>query len=148
MTKKRNLKIHTDGGSRGNPGPSAIGFVIEEQGVRTYACGKPIGVGTNNQAEYEAVAESLRYIIENYTEKGKKVTLKYFLDSLLIVQQLKGIYKIKHPELRLRAFVINGLIVQVGGEVDFVHIPRSENRQADALVNEALDTGKEISLQQ
>jgi ribonuclease HI len=144
MNSKKYLVVHTDGGSRGNPGLSAIGFIIEEQGKTVYSYGKPIGIGTNNQAEYEAVAESLRWIVKKFHEKGEIVNISFFLDSLLVVQQLKGLFKIKHPDLRSRANVIHTLIQKTGGEVTFAHVPRSENSFADSLVNIALDTGKEI----
>lgn len=145
MHQPRFLTIHTDGGSRGNPGISAIGFVIEEKGKTIYSCGKPIGDGTNNQAEYEAVTESLRYIVDNIIKKGERISISFFLDSLLVVQQLKGIFKIKHPDLRGRSLVIHDLLKQIGGEVTFYHIPRSENSRADSLLNQALDTGKTIT---
>lgn len=140
----KKIVVHTDGGSRGNPGLSAIGYVIEEEGKTIFAKGKPIGVGTNNQAEYEAVTESLRTIINKYQGKGE-ISIKFFLDSLLIVQQLNRVYKIKHPDLQKRALVIHDLIVKIRGPVTFTHIPRSENSRADALVNLALDLGKETA---
>ena len=144
MDKIRNIVIHTDGGSRGNPGASAIGLVIEEQGEHIYSCGKPIGIGTNNQAEYEAVRESLSWMIKNIPKNDRGTSLSFFLDSLLVVQQLKGVFKIKHPDLKIRADEIQRLMREVRGEVQFFHIPRAENSAADALVNQALDSGKEI----
>jgi ribonuclease HI len=144
MTNTKKLSIHTDGGSRGNPGPSAIGVVMEEEGKIFYTYGKPIGSGTNNQAEYEAVTESLRYVKKMFVEKGDGVECSLFLDSLLVVQQLKGLFKIKQPDLRIRALAIQILIQEIGGAVQFFHIPRLENSKADDLVNQALDSGKEI----
>jgi len=144
MQKTKKITIHTDGGSRGNPGPSAIGFVIEEDGKHIYSCGKPIGLGTNNQAEYEAVKASLMWISKNYYKKGETITISFYLDSLLVVQQLKGVFKIKHPDLRSRAFDIHTLIQQLRGTVTFSHVPRNQNSHADSLVNQALDSEKII----
>lgn len=145
MLKNQHINIHTDGGSRGNPGPSAIGFVIDNNENTLFSYGKPIGIGTNNQAEYEAVIESLRWVAKNIDRKGESIHISFFLDSLLVVQQLRGLFKIKHPDLRARAFAIHSLIQELEGHVTFTHIPRNLNADADHLVNQALDTGKEIS---
>lgn len=126
--------IYTDGGSRGNPGPSGAGVVIYDRNhklVKKYA--KFLDEGTNNQAEYKAVILGL--------EKAKKLKadeLDCYLDSKLIVEQLNRKYKIKDP-------ILGSLFVKVWNlsqnfkTVNFYHIPREKNKIADALANKAID---------
>jgi len=127
--------IHTDGGSRGNPGPAAIGVVIEQQGKVVASFGKQIGHTTNNVAEYTAVAEALKYL------KNKKgfSSIHFFIDSNLVVQQLNGTFKIKDGKLRDLAFSIKILEQEVGGVITYTAVPREKNKQADLQVNQALD---------
>lgn len=132
------LIIHTDGGARGNPGPAAIGVVIEvesgEKDTPLIEFGKAIGETTNNVAEYTAVLEALKAI-----GKEEKSSIDFYLDSLLVVQQLKGYFKIKDARLRELATAIRMLEGEVGGEVRYHHVRREENTRADFLVNRALD---------
>ncbi|MCX8009420.1 MAG: ribonuclease HI family protein, partial [Patescibacteria group bacterium] len=88
--------MYTDGGSRGNPGPAAIGIVINYPNKKREIIGKYIGVTTNNVAEYTAVLEGLRYL----KTKPYRNEIHIFLDSELVQRQLSGIYKVKHPILR------------------------------------------------
>lgn len=131
-----NKKIiaYTDGGSRGNPGPAAVGFVI---GNRKY--GHKIGDATNNVAEYKAVIFALKKLKALITKKEAKNTeIEIRMDSELLVKQLNGKYKIKDADLQ-------PLFIEVWNskmdfkKVDFTHISREENKEADRLVNEALD---------
>lgn len=128
------LKIHTDGGARGNPGPSAIGIVIKnEKGKTLFSGGKYIGETTNNQAEYQAVIFAL--------EKAKELggtELFFHLDSELVVKQLKGEYKVKNQDLAAQFMKIWNLRSKFK-LVDFKHVYREENKEADALVNTVLD---------
>jgi len=128
------LTIHTDGGSRGNPGPSAAAFVIlDEQGRVIFKEGKYLGITTNNQAEYQAVKMAL--------EKGAACEAKvvnFKMDSLLVVNQMSGIYKIKNKDLWPIYTAIQDLRKRFQS-VTFTHVPRELNREADALVNEVLD---------
>jgi ribonuclease HI len=129
--------VHTDGGARGNPGPAAIGVVIEDDRkkiIRKF--GKRIGDATNNVAEYTAVAESLKAI---QPTAGESPDIEIFLDSTLVVNQLNGLFKIKDPTLRQLATGIRILEQEVGGEVHYNAVPREQNRRADFLVNHALD---------
>lgn len=131
------LVVHTDGGARGNPGPAAVGVVID--GVASF--GKRIGVATNNVAEYRAVLEALVYIRDE-APKGRGVEgmeVQFFLDSLLVVNQLNGLYKVKEPTLRELLMKVRELEQEVGGVVTYTHVPREQNKEADRLVNEALD---------
>ncbi len=130
--------VHTDGGARGNPGPAAIGVVIED-GTRKIIqkFGRRIGKATNNVAEYTAVAESLKAL---KPLAGESPDIEYFLDSTLVVNQLNGLFKIKDPTLRQLATNIRILEQEVGGVVHYSTIPREQNRRADFLVNQALDS--------
>lgn len=126
--------VYTDGGSRGNPGPSAAGFVILDNHQQVIAeGGEYLGITTNNQAEYHG----LRIGLERAIELGyKKIDFK--LDSLLVVNQMKGAYKIKNRELwpvheRIRA------LMERCDRVTFAHIGRAFNQLADGMVNKTLD---------
>jgi len=129
--------IYSDGGSRGNPGPSAAAFVIvnHDQVVLSQG-GAYLGITTNNQAEYQGV----RLGLERALELGIR-SLEFRVDSLLVVNQLKGIYKIKNRELWPVNERIVALIMQFE-RVAFAHIPRERNQAADALVNKLLDEHK------
>lgn len=127
------VRIYTDGGARGNPGPAAVGVIIQgsDNKVREYS--KYIGQATNNQAEYQAVILGL--------EKAKSLGAKKvdcFLDSELVVKQLGHQYKIKNKELGPFFLKIWNLS-QSFKEVNFHYIPREQNEEADRLVNLALD---------
>lgn len=132
------LIVFTDGASRGNPGPASYGFVISEGGKVIYEEGKTLGITTNNVAEYSSVLQSLKYIKKNYA-KDFPVTVDYFADSRLVVEQLSGRFKVKSNHLRELIMQINILINEVGN-VSFNHVPREQNKIADGLANLALDT--------
>lgn len=128
------LIIHTDGGSRGNPGPAAIGAVLADTSGKTLAeISECIGETTNNQAEYRAVIAALAA-----AKKLNATELEFYLDSELVVKQLKGEYKMKNKDLA-------PLFAQICQEkfnfkqVSFTHVRRELNKAADALVNQALD---------
>lgn len=128
------LYLHTDGGSRGNPGPAAWGFVIkDDQGKVLLERGKYIGETTNNVAEYSALIEGLKSVLDL---KATDVVIK--MDSELIVRQMTGKYKIKQPHLiELAAQVRTSL--QKFESYKFEHVFREFNKEADAQVNIALD---------
>ena len=127
--------IHTDGGARGNPGPSASAAVLENELGEILATPTfYLGVGTNNQAEYQGVIIAL--------QEAKKISataeLNFFLDSELVVRQLIGEYKIKNQDLRkLWEEILN--LSHGFKKISYQHIPREKNYQADKLVNEVLD---------
>jgi ribonuclease HI len=128
------LRLFTDGASRGNPGPAALGVVIEDdQGMRIRGLHRYIGVATNNVAEYHALIEGLKAV-----EQWKPDRLEVYLDSKLVVEQVNGNFKVKNPDLQ-------ALIKQVQDLrgrfpiVEFKHVEREKNRGADALANMALD---------
>lgn len=130
---QRSFVVHTDGGSRGNPGPAAIGAVIVEAGVVVHTISQTIGPATNNQAEYQAVHAALAWC----QQQGATEVLVN-ADSELIVKQLRGEYKMKNKELAQWYIRIQSLIRQIG-QVAFTVIRREQNEAADALVNRALD---------
>ncbi|KKU11092.1 MAG: Ribonuclease H [Parcubacteria group bacterium GW2011_GWB1_46_8] len=131
--------IHTDGGSRGNPGPSAIGVVIDlgVRGVKEY--GESIGRRTNNEAEYEAVIFALKKTkVLLGSLKSSKTGIMVCMDSELIVKQLCGEYKIKEKEF-YPLFIAVWNAQQDFHEVRFKAVPREQNTRADSIVNRTLD---------
>lgn len=133
------LTIHTDGGARGNPGPSAVGVVIESPSSTLVEFGQYLGEGTNNQAEYKAVIAALTWIKTNL----KQVTsLDFYLDSQLVVSQLTGKFKVKHPEMARLKYIIDMGLNELKVPNFFHYIPREKNSRADALVNQTLDSNR------
>ena len=129
------LEIFCDGGSRGNPGPAAFGYVVFQDGQVLQKKGGYIGVATNNFAEYTAIVEALTWLKENH--KGEE--LKFFLDSQLAASQLAGLYKVKDATIREFVFKIRTVEPDFS-KVTYTHIPREQNKFADQMVNLALDT--------
>ncbi len=138
------LVVYTDGGARNNPGPAAIGVVItqEDQTLKKYS--DFIGQATNNQAEYQAVIFALKKVKLLFgKKKAKKMNIEVCLDSQLMVKQLNHQYKIKEKDLQLLFLKVWNLILYFG-QVSFKHIPRQQNKEADRLVNQALDEQEKI----
>jgi len=134
------LVIHTDGGARGNPGPAAVGVVIQQEGKILAQFGKRIGKTTNNVAEYTGVIEALTWLKDNpMNQLTDQPIIQFFLDSNLVVNQLNGTFKIKDTNLRLLLSKIRTLEQEINGEIYYTYIPREQNTQADLLVNGALD---------
>lgn len=130
----KELTLYADGGSRGNPGPSASGFaLIDENGNIVVKKGVYLGVTTNNQAEYH----SLKLGLEE-ASKLQAQTVNVFMDSQLVVRQMEGIYKVKNRDLWPIYTAIKDLITTFK-RVNFKHVPRELNKIADGAVNEALD---------
>lgn len=128
------VHIYTDGGSRGNPGPAASGAVIKTpEGEVLAEVMKYLGKDTNNQAEYTAIVIGL----ERAAELGA-TNVSMFMDSELATKQLKGIYKVKHPEIAKRFLEVKNLTHKFK-TVTFTHVRREYNKEADALVNICLD---------
>ena len=126
--------VYIDGGARGNPGPAAYGVRVEhEDGSLVEEFGEAIGVATNNVAEYRALLAALEWAREH----GHRPVLVRS-DSLLLVQQMKGVYKVKHPGLQpLHARA--RLLAHGIGRVTFEHVGRAHNAHADRLANAAMD---------
>lgn len=131
------IVIYSDGGSRGNPGPSAAGYVVLNMQQEVIAeGGEYLGITTNNQAEYQGV----RLGLEKAIDLGyKKVDFK--IDSMLVVNQMKGYYKIKNRELWPINERIRALMTKFD-RVTFTHVNRQFNQLADGMVNKTLDAHK------
>ena len=132
--QRSTINVFCDGGSRGNPGPAAYGFVIKKDGQTIKSQGGFIGIATNNFAEYTAIVEALNCL----KAQAPKQDLSFFVDSQLVASQLSGIFKIKNPVIRELVFKIR--ILENGfGRITYTHIPREQNKEADLQVNIALD---------
>lgn len=132
--------IYTDGGSRGNPGPSALGaYITDENGIELASIGKRIGKATNNVAEYSAVLAGFNWLLENKESFPKDSRVEFYMDSQLAYSQLVGRYKVKNYALRNILFEIRIKEKELGFDTYYMHIPREQNKKADALVNMALD---------
>ena len=132
--------IHTDGGSRGNPGPAAYGFVIESVNPKwKKEYGEYIGETTNNVAEYSAVVFALKKAKELLKGKAGETDVEVKADSELIVRQMAGIYRVKNPGLKL-LFAEVQILMENFKSVSFTHVRREKNQEADAMVNMALDS--------
>jgi probable phosphoglycerate mutase len=130
-------RLSTDGGSRGNPGPAAFGYVLEaEDGTVLDARGATIGVATNNVAEYRALLAGLEAALERGVEEVEVVS-----DSELLVKQMRGEYKVKNEALQHLVAEAHDLAARLG-KVSFTAVRREHNDLADALVNEALDAAE------
>lgn len=128
------LTIYTDGGSRGNPGPSGIGAVIyNEKKEIIKEISKYIGQGTNNQAEYQALLTGLEEV-----KKLGASEVDIFMDSELVIKQLKQEYKVRDKHLAV-LFVKIWNILQDFKKHSLNHVLREKNKRADDLVNKALD---------
>ena len=135
--------IHTDGGSRGNPGHAATGVVVLDDAGKDviYESGVYLGIATNNTAEYEAVARALEWVLAEKKNDHLPTpqTLSFKLDSQLVVEQLSGRYKIKQAHILTYVKKIHALLREIGFPATFTYVPRAQNAAADALVNQALD---------
>lgn len=128
------LHIYTDGGARGNPGPAAAGIVLKDEKNKNIAAfGRCLGETTNNQAEYQALILGL----ERAKELGAS-EVKCFADSELMIKQLNHQYKVRDKDLAPLFLKIWNLSTRFK-KISYHHIPRERNKEADRLVNEALD---------
>jgi len=141
MPKLTEAKLYADGGSRGNPGPSASGFAIMNMDNQVVVKkGIYLGVTTNNQAEYQA----LKLGLEEARNMGIR-ELHVFMDSLLVVNQMLGRFKVKNRDLWPIHDSIKQLVTGFG-HITFTHVPRELNKIADGAVNEALDQALESQI--
>lgn len=132
------LIAYADGASRGNPGPAAYGAVVfDEEGGELRALGEAIGRGTNNEAEYRGAIAAVRAALALGA-----TDLQLRLDSQLIVRQLQGSYRVRNERLKPLYRQLVSLVDQLPG-FSVAHVPREQNKRADALANAALD-GKEF----
>ena len=134
------LIIYTDGGARGNPGPAAVGVVIQDEaGKIVKELSEYIGETTNNQAEYEAVIRALRAAKKIFGERLRDMEVEMRMDSELVARQLSGIYRVKDQGLKEQFAKVAELRLEWVPNIAFVHVPRAKNARADLLVNECLD---------
>ncbi len=134
------LVIYTDGGSFGNPGPSAYGFVIQDdKGRILYEEGRAIGYATNNIAEYTALIRAFEKVV-NMTNVGELIVegIAVFADSQLMIQQVKGVYKVKKPHIGDLMGEVRALVDKLTVPITYTHVPREQNERADSLVKNAL----------
>ena len=137
----KKLIIYTDGGSRGNPGPSAIGVVFADEAtgeiLKTY--GERVADGTNNEAEYKAIISALKKAKALYgKDKAKEMEVEMRMDSELACKQLNGEYKLSTKHIQELFIEVWNLKTDFG-TVTFTHVPREQNTLADAALNKALD---------
>jgi probable phosphoglycerate mutase len=127
--------IEADGGSRGNPGPAGAGAVVidAQSGEIVAEIAEFIGIATNNVAEYRAIRAGLEHVLR--LDAQAKVLVR--MDSKLVIEQLSGNWKIKHPDMRALAIEVQSLAADI--EVDYQWIPRELNSRADAMANKAMD---------
>ncbi len=135
MTVPVQLTIHTDGASRGNPGPAAFAYVIARNGEEPIEEAGKLGRMTNNQAEYTALVRALEHALE----LGEHHRVLVHSDSELMVKQMSGQYRVKNEDLRDLYEEARGLCARFRGGVTFRHVRREQNARADALGNEALN---------
>ncbi|MER7699495.1 MULTISPECIES: bifunctional RNase H/acid phosphatase [unclassified Streptomyces] len=143
MSTARHLVVEADGGSRGNPGPAGYGAVVIDP-----ATGEPlaeaaeyIGVATNNVAEYRGLIAGLTAAKALYPDAGDALRVHVRMDSKLVVEQMSGRWKIKHPDMKPLA--ARAAAVLPPSCVTYEWIPRAENKHADRLANEAMDAGRD-----
>ena len=140
-TEITEIQLYADGGSRGNPGPSASGFVIMSMaGDILDRQGHFVGITTNNQAEYQALRLGLEAAHDNF----RAGTVHVYMDSMLVINQMKRVYKVKNRDLWPIHDAIE-LLVKKFETVTFDHVPRELNKLADMEVNKALDAKLDMS---
>jgi ribonuclease HI len=138
------ITLYTDGGARGNPGPAAIGIVVQQKGQTLKKYSEYIGEATNNQAEYQAVIFALKKVKLLFGKKEAKVMeIEVMMDSELVAKQLNHQYKIKEEDLQPLFLKVWNLMLDFG-QVSFKYIPREKNKEADRLVNQALDNQDKV----
>jgi ribonuclease HI len=133
------ITFFTDGGARGNPGPAASGAYSPELGeFKRY-----LGVATNNQAEYTAIVMALEAAVDYQSKHPELQEVNFFMDSELAVKQLKREYKVKNLELQKLFLKVWNLTTKFK-KVTFTHVRREYNKEADRLVNEAIDAALQV----
>lgn len=132
--------IYTDGGARGNPGPAAIGvYATTEAGEVILEHKQAIGNATNNYAEYQAVIVALDLLRQRYGTETSSMQFELRLDSELVKKQITGEYRVKEPTLMVLYMAVHNERVDNFPHLTLTHVRREFNKEADRLVNEALD---------
>lgn len=133
------IHIYTDGGSRGNPGPAALGVYIVKDQTPLVSFGKTLGVTTNNIAEYSAAVAALSWILEHKEVLAPDEEIFFYADSQLLISQITGVYKVKSAPLQQLLITFHHLAKEIAHPIHYKHIPREQNTLADKQVNLALD---------
>jgi len=135
------LKIYTDGGSKGNPGPAAIGVVFylfstgAHKGEEIFTYREDIGIATNNVAEYTAIIRAMEKVKKQMTKLREVESIEFYSDSSLVVNQLKGLFKIKNENIGNLILKVKNLERELAIPISYFQIPREQNTRADGLVN-------------
>ena len=141
---KAKIEVYIDGASRGNPGPSAVGIFMKGSGGKEIIKrGEYIGEVTNNVAEYTALIRALKYLLDNKKLITGSRCITIHSDSELMVNQIKGDYRIRSDNLIPLAIEVRGLLKRIPG-VEFNLIPREENKVADKLANRAMNLEEDV----
>jgi len=130
------IQVYTDGASRGNPGKAGAGAVVYKNGKELFSLRKFLGIQTNNYAEYMALILVLQELLKY--EEYKKANIEVFADSKLVIEQASGNWKVKNENIKPLFSKLMDLVGQFKN-ISFAHIPRSQNSEADALANQAID---------
>lgn len=149
----KEIKIYADGGARGNPGPAASAFLAMKEDEVIHKESSFLGKTTNNVAEYKAVILALRWL-DKYNDISTSYKVRFYLDSELIVNQIKGKYKIKSKRLKPMLAEVKNLEDKISNKINekskqssvltYHSIPRSQNKLADHLVNKVLDSSENV----
>jgi len=132
------LKVFTDGGSKGNPGPASIGGVFYIDNKKIFQFNQSIGIATNNDAEYQALIYALEEIKkqkEKLANDFKVEKIEFYSDSRLLVNQVKGFFKVKNGKIKEYILKIRSLEQEINLPIFYHQIPREKNKEADRLVN-------------
>ena len=128
------ITAYFDGGARSNPGPAGYGvYIVDDTGAVLAELHGSLGIATNNIAEYRGLIAALQWAVDNNVTE---ITVKG--DSLLIIEQMRGNYKVKHEGLKPLYLQAKMLVMQIGN-VRFAHVPRDQNKHADRLSNLGMD---------
>jgi ribonuclease HI len=133
-----NLKVFTDGGSKGNPGPASIGGVFYFNNKKIFQFNQSIGIATNNDAEYQALIYALEEIKkqkEKLVNDFKVERIDFYSDSRLLVNQINGFFKVKNEKIKEHILKIRMLEQEINLPISYHQIPREKNKEADRLVN-------------
>ncbi|MFD3414873.1 bifunctional RNase H/acid phosphatase [Streptomyces cyaneofuscatus] len=143
MSAVRRLVVEADGGSRGNPGPAGYGAVVLDAatGETLAEAAEYIGVATNNVAEYRGLIAGLTAAKALFPDAGDALRVHVRMDSKLVVEQMSGRWKIKHPDMKPLA--ARAAAILPASSVTYEWIPRAQNKHADRLANEAMDAGRD-----
>jgi len=140
----KDIKIFCDGGSRGNPGLSSCAFVVFENGEKVFEKYFALGMATNNIAEYSALVKAYEWLKNERVKCLGECYVKFYLDSMLVVSQVTGVYKIKNNNLKNLFFKIKEYEKTFKNKPEYFFITRDKNKRADYLVNYALNNNSNI----